>query len=177
MSMVDLQYPIGPFSLASLEFSPELRQQRIELIRTFPRRFREALDGIQERELEQPYRPGGWTIRQVVHHVPDSHMNAYVRFKWTLSEDTPMIKPYDQEAWANLPDTKGPIAVSLALLDSLHERWVALLHGMTDADFTRVFLHPEHDGRISLDAALANYAWHGDHHLAHVKLARASATE
>jgi len=124
-------------------------------------------------QLDTPYRPGGWTVRQVVHHVPDSHLNAYVRFKLALTEDSPTIKPYDEAAWAKLADTaETPVEVSLQLLESLHARWVRLLESMTEADFARQFHHPE-SGTMSLDTYLSGYAWHCRHHVAHITQLRA----
>ncbi len=124
--------------------------------------------GLTPAQLDTPYRPGGWTVRQVVHHVPESHMNAYVRFKLALTEDEPVIKPYDEARWAMLPDIAvAPVEASLALLEALHLRWVALLESMTNAEFTRRFQHPEL-GPVRLDQSLASYAWHGRHHVAHI---------
>jgi hypothetical protein len=145
------------------------RAELIGQIAEAPARMREAAAGMTEAQLDTPYRPGGWTARQVIHHVPDSHMNAYVRFKLALTEDQPTIKPYFEDRWAELADTKvTPIETSLALLESLHERWVNLLRSMTPTDFARNLNHPEH-GLISLDWMLADYAWHGRHHVGHVK--------
>ena len=130
--------------------------------------MREAVAGLTEAQLDTPYRPGGWTVRQVVHHVPDSHINSYVRFKLALTEDAPVIKPYDEARWATLADaTTTPIEVSLTLLESLHARWVRLLEGMTAAEFLRAFNHPE-SGVVRLDQNLALYSWHSRHHVAHI---------
>ena len=127
-----------------------------------------AVAGLTEERLDTPYRPEGWTVRQVVHHVPDSHMNAYVRFKLALTESAPAIKGYEEARWAELEDTQRvPVEVSLALLAALHTRWVALLQSMPEADFQRTLVHPEHGVR-TLDQMLATYAWHGPHHVAHV---------
>lgn len=124
--------------------------------------------GLTSEQLDTPYRPDGWTVRQVVHHVPESHMNAYIRFKLALTEDEPTIKPYDEVAWAKLPDVEStPIEVSLTMLDALHDRWVRVLKEMRDADFARTFRHP-HLGLVRLEGNLALYAWHGKHHLAHI---------
>lgn len=134
--------------------------------------MRDAVQGLNEEQLDTPYRDGGWTLRQVVHHVPDSHLNAYTRIKLALTEPAPVIKPYDEAAWANLPDTRDvPIDVSLNLLDAVHTRWVALLHAMSDDDFRREYVHPE-TGRHNLDHLLALYAWHGPHHIAHITTTR-----
>jgi hypothetical protein len=133
--------------------------------------MRLAVAGLSSEQLDRPYRPGGWTTRQVVHHVPDSHMNALVRFKLALTEDQPTIKPYDEARWANLPDAALPIEASLELTDALHRRWVALLESMSARDFQRTFAHPE-AGVLRLDQWLAQYAWHGRHHVAHVRSIR-----
>lgn len=168
--MSDPRYPIGRFSFDG-DVSDAARATRIAEIAEAPRRLRAALAGLTPRQLDTPYREGGWTVRQVAHHVPDSHMNAYVRFKLALTEDAPTIKPYDEARWAALPDTRDtPIEVSLALLDALHERWVALLRAMPPADFSRTFVHPEQGRAMSLDMALALYAWHGKHHVGHVQM-------
>ncbi len=165
--MSDLQYPIGKFEWTG-ESSEEKRRGCIAAIEEAPAKFRAAVKGLTAKQLDTPYRPGGWTVRQLVHHLPDSHMNAYVRFKLALTEDKPTIKPYEQELWANLADTKTtPIETSLALLESLHERWAALLRSLTAADFARTFLHAEM-GEVSLDKTLGLYAWHGAHHTAHI---------
>jgi uncharacterized damage-inducible protein DinB len=130
--------------------------------------FRAAVQGLTGQQLDARYRPGGWTVRQVVHHVADSHLNAYIRFRLALTEDEPTIKPYDQAKWAELPDARtAPAETSLQLIDSLHQRWVVLLRSMSDADFARSFLHPER-GVMRLDTTLAMYAWHSRHHRAHI---------
>jgi hypothetical protein len=130
--------------------------------------LRALVERLSDVQLDTRYRPGGWTVRQVVHHVPDSHMNGYVRMKWALTEDAPAIKVYDEARWAELPDARtAPIAMSLDLLDGLHRRWVALLRAMSDADFERTFVHPKW-GAVPIDFALAIYAWHGKHHTAHI---------
>jgi uncharacterized damage-inducible protein DinB len=133
-----------------------------------PANLSAAIAGLNDEQLNTPYRDGGWTVRQVIHHVPDSHMNAYIRFKLALTEVEPTIKPYDEAAWAELSDTRNtPIEVSLTLLESLHARWVVLLQSMTDADFQKQFRHPER-GVVTLEMNLAMYAWHGKHHAAHI---------
>jgi uncharacterized damage-inducible protein DinB len=150
------------------KITPALRQSAIEKIAETPAKIRAAIKGLSESQLDTPYRDGGWTIRQVVHHVPDSHLNAYTRFKLALTEDVPTIKPYDEARWAELPDSRDtPIDTSLSLLGALHDRWVRLLRSMPDADFQRKLKHPEH-GPMSLDTVLAMYAWHGRHHVAHI---------
>ncbi|HEY4661855.1 MAG TPA: bacillithiol transferase BstA [Terriglobales bacterium] len=163
----DLSYPIGKFVYPA----PLTRQQRVAAIDTIeqvPSRLREAVRGLSPKQLDTPYRPGGWTVRQVVHHVPDSHMNALIRTKLALTEDEPTIKPYDEKRWAELADTKlTAIETSLVLLEAVHERWNHLLRAMSDSDFNRTFRHPEHGAR-TVDWMLALYAWHGPHHVAHV---------
>lgn len=165
--MSDPRYPIGPFSPDPTP-SPESRNHHLEQIAALPARFRRALSGLDQKQLDTPYREGGWTLRQLAHHVPDSHMNAYVRFKLALTENIPTIKPYEEAAWARLKDTEvTSIEVSLALLDALHIRWVNLLRSMRADDFQRKLNHPE-SGVQTLDRLLALYSWHGNHHLAHI---------
>lgn len=169
--MSDPRYPIGKFT-PQKDPTRETRLRAIQTIDETPERMREAVQGLDEDQLDTPYREGGWTIRQVVHHVPDSHLNAYIRVKLALTEPAPVIKPYDEAAWANLIDnTSVPIDVSLDLLDALHTRWVALLRAMKDEDFKREYVHPE-TGRHALDHLLALYAWHGPHHVAHIRTTR-----
>jgi hypothetical protein len=167
----DLAYPIGKFKWNGT-YSAAERARRIDEIAAAPAALRKAVAGLAKRQIETPYRPGGWTVRQVVHHVPDSHVNAYVRFKLAMTEDSPTIKPYDEAAWAELADTKAvPLATSLALLDAVHERWVALLRSFKGADWKRTFTHPDL-GLVPLEKNLAIYAWHGRHHVAHVTALR-----
>ena len=164
---MDPRYPIGDFQMPAA-VTPALRQEAIQKIAETPAKFRAAVKGLTEAQLETPYRDGGWTVRQLVHHVPDSHMNAYVRFKLALTESTPTIKPYDEDKWARLADTPStPIEVSLALLESLHTRWVVLLRSMAADDFSRKLIHPER-GERNIDWLLFIYAWHGPHHTAHI---------
>jgi uncharacterized damage-inducible protein DinB len=167
---MDNQYPIGKFSRpASLD-----RAARDEAIRTIaetPARLRKAIEGLDQRQLDTPYRAGGWTVRQVVHHLPDSHMNALVRFKLALTEDLPTIKPYEEDRWARLADAAMPVDVSLQLLEALHARWVVLLQSITDEQWNREFVHPE-SGQQRLDQLLALYAWHGPHHTAQITALR-----
>ena len=164
---VDLQYPIGRFEFPR-EVSSEDRARFIQEIAETPANLRAAVAGLSGEQLDTPYRPGGWTVRQVVHHVPDSHMNSYVRFRLALTEEEPTIKPYDEARWAELADARtAGIETSLALLETLHERWVLLLRALSDEDFRRQFRHPEL-GVVSLEKNLALYAWHGRHHVAHI---------
>lgn len=166
--MTDLRYPIGEFQIESDALTNEQRQQFIHQIADAPANLRAAIKGLSEEQLDTPYRPDGWTVRQVVHHVPDSHMNAYIRFKLALTEDEPTIKPYDEARCAALDDSRlAPIDASLNLLESLHERWVTLLRLLSPVDWTRSFQHPER-GRVSLNMNVALYAWHGRHHVAHI---------
>lgn len=168
----DLKYPVGPFQRPD-SLSHDQRQSAIAAIAAVPPKLRAAVRGLTETQLDTPYRPGGWTVRQVVHHVPDSHSNAYTRFKLTLTEDVPTIKPYDEEAWAKLDDTRTtPIETSLVMMEVLHDRWVRLLRSIASADFARNLNHPE-NGTMNLDQLLALYAWHGDHHVAHITALRA----
>ena len=165
--MSDSRYPVGTFAFNPAA-TPATRATSIRAIAEAPALLRLAVIGLDDRQLATPYRPGGWTVREVIHHVPDSHLNAYCRFKFALTEDGPTIKPYDEAAWAKLADTAlTPPDVSLALLDALHSRWVALLKSMTAEDFSRPLQHPEH-GKMTLDWMLQLYAWHGRHHAAHV---------
>ncbi len=164
---MDLRYPIGPFKFDGQPSEQQLRQF-ISDIELAPARLRAALAGLSEQQLEKPYRPGGWTVRQVAHHVPDSHMNAYIRMKLALTEDNPTIKPYDEARWAETADVRDtPVAVSLALLEALHQRWVTLLKALSPADFARTFNHPE-TGLWTIGRYVAPYAWHGKHHVAHI---------
>jgi uncharacterized damage-inducible protein DinB len=163
----DLRYPIGRFERPD-SVSPADRARHIETIASQPLRLRDAVAGLSEEQLNTPYREGGWTVRQVVHHVPESHMNSYIRFKLALTETDPIIKPYDEAAWAELNDiARTPIETSLGLLDCLHSRWIVLLRGMADVEWKRRFRHPE-IGPVTLEQNLALYAWHGDHHIAHI---------
>ena len=169
--MTDPRYPTGKF-IPPEEPTPESRARAIAAIEETPRRLREAVQGLDEHQLDTPYREGGWTLRQVIHHVPDSHLNAYIRLKLALTEPAPVIKPYDEAAWATLADTTAvPIDVSLNLLEALHQRFVALLRSMSEEDFCREYVHPE-TGRHPLDHLLALYAWHGPHHTAHITTTR-----
>ena len=165
--MEDLRYPVGKFHYAG-RLSPEQQETFLEEVAQTPAKLRAAVKGLSDSQLDTPYRPDGWTVRQVVHHVPDSHLNSYVRFKLALTEDAPTIKPYFEDRWAELADTKAtPIEVSLTMLDSLHDRWVRLLRSLTPEQWKRTFRHPEL-GPMTLEKTLALYAWHGRHHVAHI---------
>jgi hypothetical protein len=168
---MDPRYPIGKFTWNG----PNSREQRARLIEDIaatPERMRKAVEGLTEQQLDTPYREGGWTVRQVVHHVPDSHMNSYIRFKLALTEHEPTIKPYDEAQWAELIDAKdAPIETSLQLLEALHRRWVMLLQSLSDEHVNKQFTHPEL-GQVSLDKNIAIYAWHGKHHVAHINALR-----
>lgn len=166
-----LRYPIGRFA-PSADQSPSTRAAQIDGLRQLPARLRAALGGLSDKQLDTPYREGGWTVRQLVHHIADSHINSYVRFKLALTEDWPTIKPYDEAAWANLPDSTKPIEPSLELLTALHERWVTLLEEMSEDDFRKGLVHPQ-NGRADLARTLAIYAWHSLHHTAHITALRA----
>ena len=163
-----LRYPVGRLPRRSTPLDAGERAAFIDVIDAAPARFRSLVAGLTDRELETPYRPGGWTIRQVIHHVPDSHMNAYVRMKLAVTEDAPTIRTYEEARWAELPEARSaPVAMSLALLEALHARWVAFLRALPESDFSRPFVHPEW-GRVSLDSSIEMYAWHCRHHAAHI---------
>jgi uncharacterized damage-inducible protein DinB len=165
--LTDLRYPVGSFKMEP-QVTPHHRSEWIEAIEALPRQLRLALRGLSPEQLDTPYRPEGWTVRQLVHHLADSHMNSYVRLKLALTEAEPTIKPYDPKQWADLPEAKtAPIELSLALLDALHDRWVLVLRSMEPTEFARTLRHPE-SGTMSLDVLLALYAWHGRHHVAHI---------
>ena len=166
-SVQDLSYPIGKFKYET-PMSVVQRNTAIDTIARTPAKMRDAVTELSAEQLDTPYRPGGWTVRQVVHHVPDSHLNAFIRTKLALTENEPTIKPYDEKAWAKLADVPNtPIETSLVLLEAVHERWNHILRSLTDADYARTFRHPEHGVR-TLDWMVALYAWHGPHHLAHI---------
>jgi uncharacterized damage-inducible protein DinB len=159
----DLRYPIGRFNHAAAGS----RAQQIDTLRQLPEKLRAAVSGLTDAQLDTPYREGGWTVRQLVHHIADSHANSYMRVKLALTEDDPTIKAYDEAAWANLPDSRMPIDVSLAFTDAVHARLVNLLETMTDADYEKTFRHPER-GPVTLATNLAIYDWHSRHHTAHI---------
>jgi DinB superfamily len=166
-----LRYPVGRY-----QSPPANDAERAALIRAIaeaPAALRAAVAGLTDAQLDTPYRPGGWTVRQVVHHLPDSHMNAYVRLKLALTEESPVVKPYDEERWAELPDVRlARVETSLILLEAMHERWVMVLQALGPAEWKRQLLHPER-GVLSVDDLLGTYAWHGRHHVAHVTSLRA----
>ncbi|HUS19986.1 MAG TPA: bacillithiol transferase BstA [Terriglobales bacterium] len=162
----DPRFPIGKAVLEP-SLSPEKRLQHIEMLASTPAKLRAAVKGLTPQQLDTPYREGGWTVRQVIHHLPDSHMNAFIRTKLALTEDNPTIKAYDEDAFAKLGDITVPVEVSLQLLENLHQRWDVLLRAMAPADFARTFDHPER-GPLTLDLNLCIYAWHGPHHVAHI---------
>ncbi len=171
--MTDLRYPIGRAD-TTIAGTPERRRAWIDDIVRGPDALRAAVAGLSPGQLDTPYRPGGWTVRQVVHHVPDSHANAYIRFKQALTQEMPTIMAYDEAKWAELADSQTvPIDVSLAMLDSLTQRWVALLRSMQPQEFARGYEHPEHHRRFTLDEALNIYSWHSRHHVAHITALRA----
>lgn len=165
--MEDPRFPIGKFHHEG-PMSLEQKAKYLDDIEQMPKRMRAAVAGLSDAQIDTPYRDGGWTVRQVVHHVPDSHMNSYVRFKLALTEENPTIKPYAEDLWAELPEAKtAPIEVSLSLLEDLHRRWVLMLRGLKPEDWQRTFQHPQL-GPMSLEKNLALYSWHGRHHVAHI---------
>jgi len=170
--VTDLKYPVGEFDFDA-PIAEADHARLIDEIAATPAALRAAVTGLSRDQLETRYRPGGWTVKQVVHHVPDSHMNAYSRFKLALTEDEPTIKPYDEAKWAELPDSQKVAAeVSLRLVEAIHERWVPLLRSMDSADFRRGFRHPDHGRVLTLQQVLGMYAWHGRHHVAHITTLR-----
>ena len=172
IALDDLRYPIGRFSPPASTMAG-IRSAHIATLRQLPERLKAAVAGLEDHQLDTPYREGGWTVRQLVHHVADSHANSYVRFKLALTEDWPTIKPYDEAAWAELSDSRWlPVEISLSLIAALHARWVGLLESLSDDDFHRGFNHPE-AGRMNLAKALALYDWHSRHHTAHITALRA----
>jgi len=171
-----LRYPIGRFERLKEPLDRATRARVIDDIEQAPARMRQLVAGLSDAQLEMPYRPGGWTIRQVVHHVPDSHMNAYIRMKFAVTEDAPTIKAYEEGRWAELVEAKsGPVGMSLDLLAALHRRWVAFLRALPESEFQKTYVHSEM-GRVTLDEAISLYSWHGRHHAAHVRQALNSVT-
>jgi len=168
MTLEELKYPIGKFKKPAA-YTLGLVDNWIETIEAFPVKLKKEVENLSNDQLDTPYRPYGWTIRQVVNHCADSHMNSFTRFKLALTEDKPTIKPYFEERWAELADSKLiPIAAALLMLEGLHQRWVVLLRSLTGDDLKKSFIHPEHGREIYLDETIANYAWHCEHHLAHI---------
>ena len=164
-----LRFPIGKFDKSTID--PSRRAEYIRVIADLPGNVKAAVDGLTEDQLDTPYRPGGWTVRQTVHHIADSHINSYCLFKLALTEDTPTIRPYYEDRWADLADSELPVATSLAIIDGVHQRWVAMLNSLSDSDFEKKFNHPE-SGEWTLDRTLALYAWHSRHHTAHITTLR-----
>lgn len=170
--MEDLRYPVGEYRPPEL-IGAERIAHWINAIESLPQHLRASVEGLPDNALDTPYRPGGWTPRQVVHHVADSHMNAYVRFKLSLTEENPTVRPYFEDRWAALPDSEAPLDYSLPLVDALHRRWALVLRNMTPGDFSRSYYHPEYERSFPLDYVLGLYAWHGEHHVAHITHLRA----
>ena len=167
-----LRFPVGRFTPPAT-VTPADRARWIADLEALPSLLRPMVEAMDEARLDTPYRPGGWTVRQVVHHLPDSHANAFIRVKLALTEDAPTIKPYDEARWAELPDVRlTPVGVSLTMLEALHVRWVLLLRALRPEEWGRTFVHPEQGRAMSLDRTLALYAWHGRHHVAHVTALR-----
>lgn len=162
----DLRYPIGEFN-REIEVTPALHREWIDQITACPGLVHKAVEGLSDRQLDTPYRPGGWTVRQTVHHIPDSHLNSYIRFKLALTEDNPVIRPYYEDRWAELPDSRMPIDISLDLLENIHTRWVNLLNSLSDEDCARKLRHPD-TGEWTVGEFIGLYAWHGRHHTAHI---------
>ncbi|MEK6190211.1 MAG: bacillithiol transferase BstA [Carnobacterium alterfunditum] len=163
---MDERYPIGKFNFEGT-ITDKMIEEWISEMEDLPASLQDAVRSLTEEQLDTPYRSGGWTVRQVVHHLADSHMNAYVRFKLALTEERPVIKPYEEGEWAELPDYNLPINISISLLEALHKRWTNLLHNLSPADIKKVFIHPD-SGEVSVGESIGSYAWHGRHHLAHI---------
>jgi DinB superfamily len=164
----DLRFPVGQFR-APESITPHHLDEWLCEIEHLPARLRQAISGLTDAQLDTPYRPGGWTVRQVVHHLADSHINAYTRFRLTVTEDSPVVKPYEEALWAELPDAKSaPLDPSLGLLNGLHQRWTWLLRSLKPSDWQKAFRHPEHARALPLDYTAGLYAWHCRHHVAHI---------
>jgi uncharacterized damage-inducible protein DinB len=162
----DLRYPVGEFD-KNIEITPEKRSEFIEIIKDLPKKMAQAVEGLSDEQLDTPYRPEGWTLRQTVHHVADSHINSVCRFKLAMTEENPTIRPYFEDRWAELSDSKMPVDVSLKILEGIHRRWAVLLESLTDEDFQKTLIHPE-SGEFTIEKLLALYAWHSRHHTAHI---------
>ncbi len=162
----DLRYPIGNFD-RNIEVTPELRKKSIQTITDLPKNLENAVADLTDEQLDTPYRPEGWTVRQTIHHIADSHLNSYIRFKLALTEDTPTIRPYYEDRWAELADSEMPIDVSMKIIEGLHSRWTNLLNAMSDEDFQKLLNHPE-SGEWTLEKMLGLYDWHSRHHTAHI---------
>ncbi len=168
-----LKYPVGKMPRVPTPLDRATREQHLRTLEALPSKFRSLVSGLGDTQLETPYRPGGWTIRQVVHHVPDSHMNAYVRMKLAATEDAPAIRTYEEQLWAELPDGKhAPVAISLDLLEAVHRRWLAFLRAYPEVSLQRTFVHPSW-GHVTIDEGISMYAWHSRHHTAHIEQALA----
>ncbi len=162
-----LRYPIGKFT-APVSYTNADLSTWTDTIKNFPGAIRHAIIGLNDQQLNTPYRPGGWTLRQVVHHVADSHANSLLRFKWALTEENPTIKPYEEADWALLPDYSLPVEPSLKIIEGLHQHWIALLNSFTETEWNKTFIHPATGATMQLKKALALYAWHCNHHLGHI---------
>lgn len=163
-----LRYPIGKFQKPE-SFDNAAVSKWITTIEQLPGQLKATLSSFTDEQLDTPYRPGGWTVRQLVHHIADSHLNSYIRFKWTLTEDSPTIKAYNEKKWAELPEAKSaPIDISLHLLEALHVRWVLMLKNLSESDLNLYFVHPQTGNELTLATTLALYAWHSEHHLKHI---------
>ncbi|MCM5662749.1 YfiT family bacillithiol transferase [Galbibacter mesophilus] len=168
IDLKSLQYPIGKFEIPETVSASEVKKW-IKVIERFPYKLENLVEDFDDLQLDTPYRPNGWTVRQVIHHMADSHMNSFIRFKWALTEDRPVIKAYFEDRWAALPDSKdGEVEWSLDLIESLHGRWVVLLKNLTETQLARTFIHPQSEKEIRLDQLIAMYAWHCEHHFAHI---------
>ncbi len=171
---VDLRYPVGKWEKKG-PLTHDEREKMIESVAAAPERVRAATAGLNDSQLNTPYRPGGWTVRQTVHHIADSHMNAFIRMRLGVTEVEPTVKPYDEKLWAELIDTRSaPVELSLSILDALHKRWVMFMRAMREIDFMRAINHPE-NGKMTLDDVLSLYEWHGRHHAGHITALRTRA--
>lgn len=167
---LDLRFPIGEFD-TDFEVTPNLRQSFINTIASLPKELAKAVEGLNDEQIDTQYRPEGWTIRQVVHHVADSHLHSYSRFKYAMTEDVPTIRAYDEASWAELADSKMPIEISMKIIEGIHGRWTVLLNSMNDEDFKRELIHPD-SGKWTLETFLGLYDWHSKHHTAHITALR-----